>query len=491
MANRGSRHDDDASIEAPYVSINVQDGSGYTYNNQYENPTVPPVMDMSSDETDDDEDNHSISSVLTAEGIHDIVGFYCVCLVILIGDMSRGVMFPSMWPLVESLGGDQVLLGYAVAAFSFGRVLVNPLFGAWSHQFGYTKTLVLSTTILLFGTLTYTQIQTVGRPEFLIVSQTILGIGSGTLGVTRAFVADVTAKRQRTVYMGLITAVQYGGFTVTPIFGALFNYLFQDDDYRIPFLPFISFNKFTMPAIFMATIVAFTLFILLTYFKDRHRITTLKEAKKPSLKRQAIDEVANAPTCLCLTVYDCCILGCMLLNVSTKGSIAAFETLGIAIAEAQFGMVSSRAGFIVALCGSLGVVSLLNMDKLALFLTDLQMIMGGMIVMCIGILSLGLAGDSQWIYVFAMLMIYSIGYPVGHTAVIGLFSKIVGRRPQGTLLGYFASAGSVARMLFPVMSGYIARYSAVDTLFWVLMVVLLVSTAFVAVYRNILSLLSS
>ena len=174
---------------------------------------------------DEDEQERSIemSSVLTADGIHDVPGFCVVCLVILIGDMSRGAMFPSMWPLVEKLGGDSVTLGYAVAAFSFGRILVNPVFGSWSHTWGYTNTLLLSTCLLLFGTFCYTQILNVGRTQFLIVAQTLLGVGSGTLGVTRAFVADVTAKRSRTTYMAWITAVQYGGFTVTPFVGALFN----------------------------------------------------------------------------------------------------------------------------------------------------------------------------------------------------------------------------------------------------------------------------
>ena len=46
-------------------------------------------------------------------------------------------------------------------------------------------------------------------------------------------------------------------------------------------------------------------------------------------------------------------------------------------------------------------------------------------------------------------------------------------------------------MAFPIMSGYIARYSDIDTLFLVLLLVLLVSTAFVAFYRNTLTLLSS
>lgn len=46
-------------------------------------------------ESDDDEASLAgsiVSSVLTADGIHDTTGFACVCLVILIGDMSRGVV---------------------------------------------------------------------------------------------------------------------------------------------------------------------------------------------------------------------------------------------------------------------------------------------------------------------------------------------------------------------------------------------------------------
>lgn len=173
-----------------------------------------------------------VSSVLTADGIHDFTGFLSVCLVVLIGDMSRGVMFPSLWPLVEKLGGTTVTLGYSVAAFSFGRILVSPLFGSWSIRHGYTNTLLFSCSILLFGTLMYAQVENVGRPEFLILAQTCLGIGSGTLGVTRAFVADVTAQRNRTTYMAWITAVQYTGFTVTPFFGALFDNIFGENEYK-------------------------------------------------------------------------------------------------------------------------------------------------------------------------------------------------------------------------------------------------------------------
>ena len=63
---------------------------------------------------------------------------------------------------------------------------------------------------------------------------------------------------------------------------------------------------------------------------------------------------------------------------------------------------------------------------------------------------------------------------------------VVGRRPQGKLLGWFASAGSLARVLFPIMSGYITKFEGDSALFVALVIVLSASIAFVWTYKNIL-----
>jgi len=430
-----------------------------------------------------------LSSVLTADCISDPVGFYVVCLVVLIGDMSRGCMFPTLWPLVESIGGNSVTLGYAVAAFSFGRILVSPVFGSWSHRYGYTRTLTLSVTIILAGTLLYAQVVNVGRPEFLVLAQMVLGIGSGTLGVTRAFVADVTPTRNRTTYMAWLTAVQYAGFTVTPIIGAGF-YRFFSQEGRGIYAGIFVLNEYTAPAYFMGALCIINLVLMALFFRDRTRVRN-DSGKRKSRKQQSIDDFAMKTTAVGITIYDACILGCLLLNVSTKGSIASFETLGIAFAGSHFGMESSVAGSIVGTCGALGVVALLSMGRLAKIMTDLQMIVGGMIVMVISVVSLlGLedVGEDNptWRYWLAMILMYSIGYPIGHTAVIGLFSKIVGRRPQGTLLGWFASAGSAARIVFPLMSGYVTQFASINVVFIILCVVLSISILFTMLARETL-----
>jgi len=433
------------------------------------------------------------SSVMTAEGLADKSGFWIICFVVLIGDMNRGVLFPIMWPLVQELGGNSVWLGYAVGSFSFGRIIASPSLGKWSIEKGYSTTLVTSTTIMLVGCIMFAQVYRVGSLWFLVFSQIILGIGSATLGVTRAYVAEITATRQRTIYIAALTAVQYGGFTVTPIFGALFSYLLEDKRY---YVGFFVFDQFSAAAYFMASLCVVTLFLLLTGFQARYRTTPSAKGKK-SQRRMEQDEFANRKTLFGITVYNACLLGCMLLNVSTKGSIGSFETMGISFAESHFGLSAAVAGTIVSINGMVGVASLLSMSFLGRLLTDIQMIIGGITVCAVGIISFASlqsvengAQNSIVHYCVGIFMIYGIGYPIGHTAVIGLFSKVVGRRPQGTLQGWFASAGSLARIIFPVTSGYIAQYDDITTVFIILFVVLVISNIFVAMSSRTLNALS-
>ena len=204
--------------------------------------------------------------------------------------------------------------------------MASPVFGERSTTHGYRSTLILSCSILIFGTIMYAFASSINS---LIFSQTILGVGSGTLGVTRAFVAEVTPTRDRPQYMAYLTAVQYGGFTITPIIGAFFARVLNEQDEKEGLL-----NKYSAPAYFMTFISSIVLTALILKLDDRPRT---KSAKKKQVNSNSND-MANSLTWIGITVYDAAILGCMLLNVSTKGSIACFETLGITFALEHFDM---------------------------------------------------------------------------------------------------------------------------------------------------------
>ena len=127
--------------------------------------------------------------------------------------------------------------------------------------------------------------------------------------------------------------------------------------------------------------------------------------------------------CAMPSLPDMLIYGGFLLNMSTKGTIACFETLGAAYAMTHFSMTSANAGAVFATFGSIGVVSLLSMRVICRFYNDVQIVLGGMSVMIIACLLFvpapaGISGLPMFLW--AVFLMYAVGYPIGHTAVSAL-----------------------------------------------------------------------
>eukprot|EP00752_Nemacystus_decipiens_P015766 g14076.t1 len=566
-----------------------------------------------------------------------------LCDVLLV-DTARGIFFPTLWPHVKQLGGDKIALGYCVGAFSLGRTLMSPVFGRMSTEHGYRRVLMISTTLVAFSALFYAVADGVFK---VFLSQAFLGVGSGTLGVTRGYVADKTTPAQRTYLLAYTTAVQYAGFTVMPVLGGLFSYLLGSDE--IPLIGrFLLLTQFTAPAFFVTVLSSAVLLLLYFVFKDGNRKQPAKTA--PSVKdlpgvasgvslvptvateldsndcgsgddvsiNESSEQVGRLPgdqwpaaeyyqgdfdggngrgcrsvdvdedeegrrgdrgvgadggsrsvvgqyveissdeeidrgTIGCVsggggdgrtledveggylegTVStgreeiggenepeeelregegsllgkgkggrrlarklrlrlpskgDLLIYGGFLLNVSTKGTISCFETIGAQYAMTNFSLSSAEAGTIFATCGAIGVIALLSMRILCRHYNDIQLVLGGVSLMILTCLVLAVppqAGAAGlYVFVAAVFMMYSVGYPIGHTAVLGLFSKVVGAQPQGTLMGWFGSAGALARTFFPVLAGVLCEELGSSALFSFLVAILSITFGMLFTFRK-------
>ena len=145
---------------------------------------------------------------------------------------------------------------------------------------------------------------------------------------------------------------------------------------------------------------------------------------------------------------------------------------------------SLRSGLTVSCCGTAGVVFLLLFSVLLHFFSDLDLVLYGMAIMVLSclLLTTPLTSTSSsavplWQFYSSIVLMYSVGYPIGHTALLGVFSKIMKSGPQGQLLGYFGSAGSLARVFFPVLAGVLAEYCGDTVIFIVMATLLIVSCA--------------
>ena len=154
-----------------------------------------------------------------------------------------------------------------------------------------------------------------------------------------------------------------------------------------------------------------------------------------------------------------------------------------------------QTGFIVSLSGAIGVIILINFKKLLKYLNDYDLMIIGMILMMVSCCFLGITTTSKfWLdvqFLFSIIIIYSIAYPVGHTAVLGMFSKIISDGPQGEMLGWFASAGSFARIIFPITAGFISNFYGDNLIFIIITLILLISIIVTIWYKSqILEMLS-
>lgn len=126
------------------------------------------------------------------------------------------------------------------------------------------------------------------------------------------------------------------------------------------------------------------------------------------------------PCCVMPSVPDMLIYGGFLLNMSTKGTIACFETLGAKYAMTNFDFTSAEAGSTFATFGMVGVGSLLSMRIICRFFNDVQIVLGGMLVMisaCVLLLPNSADAGGLSLFMWSVFLMYSIGYPIGHTAV--------------------------------------------------------------------------
>ncbi|KAJ0388647.1 hypothetical protein ATCC90586_010549 [Pythium insidiosum] len=63
-------------------------------------------------------------------------------------------------------------------------------------------------------------------------------------------------------------------------------------------------------------------------------------------------------------------------------------------------------------------------------------------------------------FLVAQILVWSIGCPLTSAVVVSAFSKVLGTRPQGTLMGIFGSSASIARIVLPLLPGILPSWEA-------------------------------
>jgi len=364
-----------------------------------------------------------------------------VLFALFVAESSRGLVISTLFLYLQTVGGAHPLfVAGVVGGFSVGRLVGGILLGYWFNKRGAKNVLFWCFAVSALANLLYSMADPLHEKWIILGSRVVVGFGSGVLSVGRASIAEITTEKERTRFISYSTAVQFVGFSLMPGVAALLSFV----DFSVG--PF-SVNKYTASGylLFLMNVLVMALVWFLLDARPPQKETIQTPGKDVSASQRRL--------------YLWGVWLFIFLNFAARGVIALLETVGTpeyldALDEPVADPVKHSSTFFLIL-GCFGLVMFFSVDFLKRFMQEHNILVSAFVIIAGGsLLLIEYTHDVSLIrfYVGAAL-IWSVGSPLTQTIVISSFSKILGSKPQGTMMGWIGSAGSVGRILFPLLTG--------------------------------------
>lgn len=143
-------------------------------------------------------------AVLMATAFVDMLGF--------------AMVFPLLPFYALRLNAQEWMIGWMIASFSIMQLASSPLWGRVSDRLGRRTAILVGLSASAVAFVVFGFATTIWM---LFLSRAIQGLGGGTTGVLQAYVADVTAPKDRAKALGWLSAATGAGVMIGPAIGSL------------------------------------------------------------------------------------------------------------------------------------------------------------------------------------------------------------------------------------------------------------------------------
>lgn len=379
-----------------------------------------------------------------------------------IGTLGFSIVLPFLVFLVNRLGGNAFIYGLASSMYPAFQLIGAPILGRWSDTYGRKKILFLSqlgtllSWIIFLGALFLPVISlfkidsrvlgsfTVTLPlVVLFFARALDGLTGGNVSVANAYLADITAERDRSRNFGKMSISENLGFIVGPALAGILSLTAYGDVAPV------------LGAIIISLIGTLLIMLYVPESKEcapgkpeqvenvrkifgyeiRECKTTM-ETKKPDFRE--ILRLQNIPYMLGL--YFLIDLG---YNVFyTAFPLHAISTLNWSIAK--------MGVYFTVLSGLLIIVQSTLLPRVSRKYSDAALIIFGSLMLGTNFLLL-IPGNVFLTYLAAGF--FALGDGLMWPSFLSLLSKVAGRKYQGTIQGVASSFGGLASITGLILGG--------------------------------------
>ena len=379
-------------------------------------------------------------------------------------DMVGLLMVIPLLPFyAKTLGAGGLVVGTLISSFAVAQLISAPMWGRFSDAYGRRPAMLVGLGASGIAYIIFAFSLSLPHPLFfLFLSRIVQGAGGGTVSVIQAYVADATAPEERAKALGWLSAATNAGVAIGPLLGSL-SHSWGDRG----------------PGLFAAALCAVNMVFAWRFLNESRDMKEAAESKADTTKRarsrDAIKHVishSSAPASRLIWIYAIAI-----------GAFQGVTSMLALLLNARFGVTEQTIGFFFAYIGALSVITrALILGKMVDKYGEARLSRIGTIILATGIALLAFirpladpAGVAAMLggilpmravalLPFLPLAIAVAFLPLGTAftfpCVTSLLSRVISSKERGMYMGVQQTFGGMARVLFPILFGFLYDRSA-------------------------------
>jgi DHA1 family tetracycline resistance protein-like MFS transporter len=349
---------------------------------------------------------------------------FSIILVVFIDLLGFSLILPLLPYYAETFKANNFVTGLLVASYAAAQLVGAPVLGRLSDRYGRRPVLIAS----IFGTFIGFLMLGFARTLVMLFAARILdGLSGGNISIAQAYITDVTDAKDRSKGLGMIGAAFGLGFIIGPVTGG-----------------FLSQWGYAVPALVAAALSFINLILIYAWLPES--LSSEKRAtmnnQKPAITLGALLQALKRP-----------FTGSLLITRFFFGlAFAIFQTIFSLYTLAKFNLSAQSTGLILTYVGVLSVIvqGFLVGRITNRFREDI------VIVVCVALMAVSLAGWAIVPSVFALLVILTptaLSGGILNTLLSSTLTKAVEPQEVGGILGLATSVESATRIFAPVIGG--------------------------------------
>ncbi|HEU0015244.1 MAG TPA: MFS transporter [Longimicrobium sp.] len=373
-------------------------------------------------------------------------------------DMLGLLMVVPLLPFyAQEMGGGGLWVGILVSAFSLAQLLSAPLWGRVSDRYGRRPALLVG---LGAAAIAYVVFAFAHSLWLLLLSRLIQGAGGGTVGVLQAYVSDATAPKDRAKSLGWLSAATNAGVTIGPVIGSAS----------------LGWGE-SAPGLIAAGLCVVNMAFAWAYLSETH----VGSANDPSVRsdvrpRDVIRRVLTAPGEPAPRLIWIYAIGI--------GAFMGYTGILALFLAARFGITEKTIGFVFMWNGAISVlVRALLLGRLVDWLGEARLSRLGQGLLAIGLFLLpltyrvgsetlftlpnGVGVEARFLFLIGVMTLVPLGTAFTFPCVTAMLSHVIDARERGVVMGVQQSFGGVARVAFPLLTGWAWDHLGTPYPFWI------------------------